>query len=596
MKHPMPQHLSPFLWGGALLLLVACRVDRIPLSPTPTLEVLPMNSVQITVFQPDKATYRPGEPVGLLITLANPLARTLSVDVIASVKHRTEEVRQLAQPAALPPGGRQTFRMTWSPPPDAPTGYGVDLVVHDSKGQTLADGHTAFDVLTSWTEAPRYGFLTDFSPGRTENEKTMDWLTRHHINGLQFYDWMYRHEDLLTPQDPYRDPLGRLLSLPTVEALIDAAHRRNIVAMPYTAIYGASVPFYEKHPDWALRTASGAPFPFGENFLYIMDPSPGSPWTQHLMSEFAEVLRETGFDGIHLDQYGDPKAGFDAQGEPVDLAQAIPGFIRLAKATATAIRPDATVVFNAVNNWPIKTVAPADQDFIYIEVWSPHTLYRDLWKLIVNAQEVGGGKPVVLAAYIDPVRHRNARLADAVIFASGGYHIELGEQGAMLADAYFPRYKPMGDELAAVIRRYYDFAVRYENVLAIGTQDTTQETGERIAVGGVSTDPDRVYNKVWAISRRGEDFETINLINLVDIPDPEWNGLLLADPTPLDELRVQYRTERKVERVWLASPDFANPQAMLLDFEPVQDTRGYYIEFTVPRLEYWDLAVVEFAD
>jgi dextranase len=555
-----------------------------------------MNSVQVTAFHPDKATYRPGEPVEFLITLTDTLAQPANVEVMASIRYLTEEIAHLAQPADIPAGGQATFRLPWTPPSDAPKGYGADLTVRSSAGQTLAQAHTAFDVLTSWTQAPRYGFLTDFTPERTDFEGTMAWLTLYHINGLQFYDWMYRHEDLLAPQDPYRDPLGRLLSRHTVDALIDAVHRLNIAAMPYTAIYGASVSFYKEHPDWALRKANGDPFPFGDDFLYIMDPSPGSPWTRHLISEFARVMRETKFDGIHLDQYGDPKSGFDTQGNPIDLAHVIPDFIDLTKATVIGIRPDAAVVFNAVNNWPIETVAAAAQDFVYIEVWPPNTLYRDLWELIVNAQKLGKGKPVVLAAYIDPVRARNARLADAVIFASGGYHIELGEPDGMLADAYFPRYKPMGDELAAVIRRYYDFAVRYENVLAIGTRDVTQENGDRIAIEGVSTDPDRVYNKVWVISRRGEDFETINLINLIDIPDPEWNGLLLADPTPLDELRVQYRTEQKVERVWLASPDFANPQAMLLDFEPGQDTRGNYVEFTIPRLEYWGLVVVEFAN
>jgi len=83
-----------------------------------------MGSVQITAFHPDKATYKPGEPVELLITLTNPLTRSLSVDVTASVKYLTEEVAPLhhmndvtafhhinevtalAQPAELPPGGR----------------------------------------------------------------------------------------------------------------------------------------------------------------------------------------------------------------------------------------------------------------------------------------------------------------------------------------------------------------------------------------------------------------------------------------------------------------------------------------------------------
>ncbi|MGQ9600516.1 MAG: glycoside hydrolase family 66 protein [Anaerolineae bacterium] len=552
-----------------------------------------MGSVRIVEVHPHQAFYRPGEEVRLLVYLTSDLGEPALVRVVATFRFLADEVAWLEQAVTVSPGD-QTIELAWVPPPGHPRGYGVDLQVLDSLGTVLDTTSTSFDVLERWTQAPRYGFLTNFSPGRSDIEDTMDWLTRYHINGLQFYDWMYRHEDLLTEQEPYRDPLGRLLSRGTAEALIEAAHSRNIAAMPYTAIYGASVPFYQAHPDWALYKADGTPFTFGQNFLYIMDPSPDSPWTRHLMGEFAEVMQEMGFDGIHLDQYGSPKEGFDSQGNPVDLATAIPAFIELTKATITAIRPDATVVFNAVNNWPIEVVAPAGQDFVYIEVWRPYTLYQDLWKLIVNAQRLSGGKPVVLAAYIEPVRHRNARLADAVIFASGGYHIELGERGGMLADPYFPKHQQMSSELATVMRRYYDFAVRYENALALGTHDSTDEMGRRVTIEGVNTDPKRVYKKVWIIAREGRDFETISLINLLDIADPGWNGLLLDDPTPLDELRVRYQTGRRVERVWLASPDFGSPRAMVLDFEPGRDIRGNYIEFTVPRLDYWDLVVIEF--
>jgi dextranase len=554
---------------------------------------LPVSHVHLIEAYPDRALYRPGEEVRLLVHLTNALGEPVQVRVAASIAFLADEVARMAQDIALRPG-EQAVGLAWLPPAESQRGYGVDLQVLDNRGRVLGTATTAFDVLERWTQAPRYGFLADFSSGRTDIAETMAWLTRYHINGLQFYDWMYRHEDLLTEREPYRDPLGRWLSRRTVAALIEAAHEHGIAAMPYTAIYGASMSFYQTHPTWALRQANGEPLPFGDNFLYIMDPSPDSPWTQHLMAEFAKVLREMSFDGIHLDQYGDPKSGFNASGRPVDLAQVFPAFINLTKATATAIRPDATVVFNAVNNWPIETVATANQDFVYIEVWPPHSLYRDLWELIVNAQRLSGGKPVVLAAYIKPVRHRNVRLADAVIFASGGYHIELGERGGMLADPYFPKYRKMSDDLAAVLRHYYDFAVRYENVLALGTQDSTDKGAGRVTIEGINTQPEQDGKKVWIITRQGEGFEAVSLINLSDIPNPEWDGLLLADPTPLDGLRVRYRAEQEVQRVWLASPDFASPRAMALDFRLDRDTPGHYVEFTVPRLDYWDLVVIEF--
>ncbi|MBC7249534.1 MAG: hypothetical protein H5T62_04555 [Anaerolineae bacterium] len=553
-----------------------------------------MNSVEIATFYPDKATYKPGETVEFLITLANVMTQPISVDTVVSVKHLREEVAQLAQSVDLSPGTQQTLRLSWCPPGDAPKGYGVDLSVRDKSGQTVAVGHTALDVLEHWTQAPRYGFLTDFAPRRADADETMAWLVRYHINGLQLYDWMYRHDEYLTNQEPYHDPLGRTLSRRTVEALIDAAHARNIAAMPYTAIYGASIPFFEQHRDWALYKADGSPHLFGDNFLAIMNPDPTSPWTAHLMRQFTTILEQTDFDGIHLDQYGDPKIAYDATGKQVDLAQAIPGFINLVQETATATRPDAVVVFNCVNNWPIETVAPTRQNFVYIEVWPPHTLYKDLHTLIVEAQALSGGKPVVLAAYIDPLRARNVRLADAVIFASGGYHIELGEQNGMLADAYFPQYKPMNNELAEVMRRYYDFAVRYENVLALDTHDATAAYQGKVIVEGINSDAERAYNKIWPIVReKGDEFIALNLINLLELGSPEWNGLLLTDPPLQENLQVRLYTERPVSHVWWATPDDDNPASQVLDFSRGRDGKGEYIAFQVPSLAYWDLIVLD---
>jgi dextranase len=552
-----------------------------------------MASIEINAIDPNKATYKPGEMVEIDITLTNQSTRTIEANIAASYKYLTQEVMQVHDVVELPPKCQQDIQLTWNPPPDSPRGYGVDVAVTNADDQVLATCHSAFDVLTSWTQAPRYGFLSDFVPNRGNAVETAAWLARYHINGLQFYDWMYRHDEFLTDQEPYCDPLGRELSRKTVDTLIEAVHAHNIAAMPYTAIYAASLPFFEKHRDWALYDEDGNPHYLGEDFLAYMNPDPSSPWIAHLVSQFTAILEETEFDGIHLDQYGDPKIAYDAVGGQMDLAQVLPVTINLIKETATNVRPDSRVVFNCVNNWPIETVAKSQQDFVYIEVWPPHIHYSDLHSIVVEAQELSGGKPVVLAAYIDPSRARNARLADAVIFASGGFHIELGEPGAMLADAYFPKYKHMDDGLAKVMRRYYDFAVRYENVLSIETRNSTESVKESLVIEDVHLEYGEVNKRAWAIARQGEGFHAINLINLSGLTTLEWNGSLLADPTPLDELRVRFYTEDEVKSVWFASPDSMNPQARALSFDKHSDIQGSHIVFTIPRLEFWNLVVVE---
>jgi len=559
--------------------------------------------------QLSQAFYRPGETVRLTVHIESQVDGPVPARLSAALTHRADVIAQVQKDITLS-GGQTSIELTWDPPLASPRGYGVDLRLESEAGDLLAATATAFDVLDRWTQAPRYGFLTDFSPGRSDAAETMEALTRYHVNSLQFYDWMYRHEQFLTGQEPYRDPLGRELSRATVDALIAAAHERGIAAMPYTAIYGASVAFYREHPDWALRGPDGKPIFFGDDFLVIMDPRPGSAWAHHLLDQFGQILRRTAFDGIHLDQYGEPKAGYDAAGVQFPLDAALATFIEETRACVDSLRPEGAVVFNAVNNWPIESVAPAAQDLVYIEVWPPHTGFGDLHRLIVEGQARGGGKPVVLAAYIDPAFEHNVRLADAVIFASGGGHIELGERHRMLADAYFPRCGTMSPSLAEVMRRYYDFAVRYQELIGPATRAGSLESIDFRSLEDFGS------LNVWPIVREDEDFTAISLINLTGIEPAEWGRRLESPPKVLGPARLQFTTDRKVSRIWLASPDADDPSAQPLEQwcptsrphpltpspgalgEGAKGVRGRDGQWAVeiPLLEYWDLVVIEWAD
>jgi dextranase len=540
--------------------------------------------VRIDVY-PAQGAFRPGETVRLVVDieaeLAAPATLHLSISYLASI------VATSALPISLAPGA-QTVTLTWQPPTVAPRGYGADLELRDSSDGVPAAASTAFDVLDRWTQAPRYGFLTDFAPGRDNIEATLQALAKLHINAVQFYDWMYRHDTLLPPSDEYAGPLNRPLSLATIHALIDAAHRRGMAAMPYTSIYAASPEFACANPDWALFQADGKPIEFAGGFLRYMNPAEGAPWRAHLLDQFDAALRALDFDGIHIDQYGDPIAARDATGAVVQLDQAFVSFIDSAAARAKAVRRDAAIVFNCVGNWPIEEIARSRADFMYLEVWKPNTHWRDLWRLTLDAQRLSG-KPVALAAYIDPAHEHNVRLADAIIFSSGGSHIELGEPDGLLADPYFPKYSRMSAELAAVMRAYYDFAVRYENVLALDTCDATDAWSGRITIDGVSTDLDRSRDVVWPIVREGAGILCINLINLRGLASPEWMGALPNGPTPLGSFTLSLRTDRNVRRAWRASPDGGSPQATPVKMQ----TGGDGLSLVVPELNTWALILLE---
>jgi len=546
--------------------------------------------MQLDIY-PDKSFYCPGQTVCLLVELSGIVQE--EIVLLATITHLSKTVIELEDILKVADSSLTVVELNWSPPLDAPHGYGVDLQVRDAEGQTIATASTAFDVLESWTQAPRYGFLTDFSPERSDIDETEIWLTKFHINGLQFYDWMYRHDQLLPPTDPFVDLLNRRLSLATTKVLIEAAHTRNIAAMPYTAIYGASVPFQQMHPDWSLFDKNGNPIEFA-GFLMIMNPALASPWSQYLLAQFEQVLEKTAFDGIHIDQYGEPKAGYDSGGNSVDLEQVFPPFINATKSLVDRKREgNGTVIFNAVSNWPVETVAPTDQDAVYIEVWPPNTRYEHLHQHIVAAQQLGRGKPVILAVYTDPADEHNARLVDVAIFASGGFHIELGEPDVMLADPYFPKHGQMSSDLVTSIRHYYDFAVRYENVLSQRTKDTTPTHAGQVKIDGINTDPTAIGDKVWVITRKGRNFETISLINLLGIANPTWNGPQTPKPTLQTDLRLRYYTQQPIKSIWWATPDGDDPTGQTLSFNRREDEVGKYIEFNISSLAYWDLIVLE---
>src|SRR5690606_4978785 len=152
----------------------------------------------------------------------------------------------------------------------------------------------------------------------------------------------------------------------------------------------------------ALRDANGKALDFSNGYLMLMNPSRGSGWHDHLLDQFRLTLERFDFQGIHVDQYGYPRVAYDHRGQTVVLAQAFRNFIDDAK---TFLRPRFelnTTTFNSVTNWPAAVMAKSAYDFNYVEVWSPYDTYWDIEWIIREAYANSGGKPTVIAAYVQP--------------------------------------------------------------------------------------------------------------------------------------------------------------------------------------------------
>jgi dextranase len=448
-------------------------------------------------------------------------------------------------------------------------------------------------VLPDPFERPRYGFVSDFSAGR-DVDAAAEHARRLHLNAIQFYDWMYRHARLAPPRDRYEDALGRQLSLRSVRRLVERFRAAGSRSLAYAAVYAVG---RKDWPDWedaGLFKPDGRPWQLGEDFLWLVDPA-DTRWLRHFRGELRGAIEAGGFDGFHLDQYGWPKHALRADGDAVDVADAFTTLIRSVRRSL----PDARLIFNNVNDFPTWATAATPQDAIYIEVWSPHDRLDHLAELVVKARSLAPEKPVILAAYLSAfaaVPEASAlaatRLTMATIFSHGGFHLLNGEAGAVLTDPYYPKHHRLTKPGIETMRRWYDFCVRYGDVL----YDREAVDVTRTVLGGINEEyrvtapvpvaTDAVAGGLWVRVVDSADRSAIHLINLAGQKDTDWD----APKRPVEPLSnvtiAVLRTEREPPDFAYADPDLAPALRPLRSrFE------GGYDLVTIPRVGAWTVVL-----
>jgi dextranase len=371
-----------------------------------------------------------------------------------------------------------------------------------------------------------------------------------------------------------------------------------MAALAYGAVYGAEPEYADRHPELALLDDTGERISLAELF-YIMNIAPDSPWTSLIVAEFAETVRTLDFDGIHLDQYGFPKTATTATGERVDLADHFPPLIDRSRAAVVAVKPDAGVIFNAVGNWPIETVAPTTQDAVYIEVWPPDEDYADLVRLIHDAKRLSNGKAVILAAYLSPFLDADSAtlpeaetavlLATAVISAAGGSHLLLGEHNGILCDPYYPKYSTVRSSFVPTIQTYYDTIVRYGDWF-IGS-DVTPDEITQVALSGVPLSRTPTPGHVWAIVTRKPGYLMVHLINVTDQSNTAWNALRTPVQT-MNDLTLTIASQDYLQRAHLISPDHGHSHPTTIEG---RHESGIWT-LNIPSLTVWSILIFTLDD
>lgn len=547
--------------------------------------------VRVLDASPDRAYTPPGEVANLRLELKNS-GQLIQGELRGCLLDRGVEQAAGHLSVIIPPGPSTLLIPVTTPAQDA-RGYQARLELHLDDGTRL-EANTAVLVVSHWRLAPRYGFLSDFPADDFGLDKIRE-LAKFHVTVVQFYDWMYRHYQFLPPEDTFTDAMGRQLSLNTVKARVQGCHDSGMAALAYGAVYGAESEFISNYPDWILRDATGKPLSLIDLF-YITDLRPQALWRERILREFEGSVREVGFDGIHMDQYGFPKWAYDAAGNAVDVAACFPSLIDEAVLRVEAEREGAAVLFNAVNNWPLRQVVKTHQAAVYIEVWPPHDHYRDLVELVRRARDLSG-KQVILAAYLEPFLEGDhpaehaALLTTAVIACAGGHHLLLGEGNAVLRDAYYPNHGRLSDDFIAVMRRYYDHtAAHYDYLYPLDLDDVTTSytsgiNGEIVVTGAdISTQPDG--EAVWLTIRQRKNQFVLNLVNLSNTP-PTWNKGKHR-PESIRGLTLTLSSFASVRCVSWSSPD----NTMLAQILDVTTESGKtYV--SLPELSFWATVIID---
>jgi dextranase len=401
-----------------------------------------------------------------------------------------------------------------------------------------------------------------------------------------------------------------------LESFLAAARQHNIMSMAYNSSYSAYVDAFTDgsgvklqwatwdtpHGPRTLATVKSLDLPVGGGWatprlVYMNEASPD--WQHYLFGQMSRLFRAYPFDGWHIDTFG-TRGAYAYDGAYVNFIAGFRPFIDQAKSFL-----DKRVVLNTVNTWGQDETARSAADFAYSELWEDHETYSSILDAAAQVHTANPEAGLVFAAYLQradkddtppATKYFNAPgvlLADAVIFASGASHIELGDGTRMLSGEYFPADTKFAvpPELIPELRHYYDFLTAYENVLRY----EVTPADAAISVTGQPSSPYGVPNTIWTIARRKGGKTMIHLINLLGSDDPHWRDIHADRPAAplLTNVKVRVAIDQDVAAAGWASPDVDGGKFHALSMTLGDDKGERYVELVIPTLRYWDMILLD---
>ena len=602
----------------------------------------------------NKATYKSGEDVSISINNPNVTSSDLTVSHLDKVIYELKNA----------PGNSLVIpNSVFSPN----SGYLIDIIGKNADGKQELHKVAGLSVEDDWTVYPRYGVVAgskdnhnSITKDQVEGYKnSIDQLANMHINNYFFYDvyntpanpfpanverFTQDWATFLIPKDE-TDPEKRKTYLPVIDTeavkeLVSHVHSTGAKAMLYNMIYAVSLD--EKIPDQvksAIVRNLQDHFNFGKtgditatDIQQFLDP--GDPnWQNFIINVMLKAMKEGGFDGWQGDTMGTNLV--EKVNEPGKAFSLSENYPKLAAAATEALKKEGyDFMINDISTGDADRLGKTNVSAPYAEVWGDSiaydSTYQALTRLTERMRDLYKGKSPIIAAYTHRGKNAstlskdNELLTDAIIAASGGYHMTTAALntsqdakgfGVIQAEWYLNQNLPVNADFANAEFNYQEFIVAYQELLR--GRDTLAHDTRRIVdntnvlvngnfIGSNLDNADGVQpGTVYTITKETKTGDRIaHLINLVGITENKWNSAVnttekLTNIQAFVPLGKITKDQAEHASIYWATPDAVEGKYNI----NLRETNAnvYYdggagqwmAAIDVPSLDVWDMLYVK---
>ena len=367
--------------------------------------------------------------------------------------------------------------------------------------------------------------------------------------------------------------------------------------------------------------------------------NPASPsWIKYIANTMASAMKNGGFDGWQGDTIGDSQVttvenkNTNDPAKSFNMSDTYAYFTNQLKDYWKTNNQNYDFTLNAVGGNGLINLAKSKEDVAYVEVWPGIAYdgyntseYGDL-KWMVDKVRQASGKSLIVAAYLKNNQFINGKfnddaqlLVDATIAAAGGYHMTIAANAnskdnnhiGILDNEYYPNQEAgVSDNLNHQLYNYQQFITAYENILRgkdVKNDDNIAKVfnteGKQLSKDDNSSRTSgRTGNQVWTFTKTGNDFKTIQLINLIGINSDWDNTSKNNNKTPIiqNNLTVTYplnntsytQAQEMANNVYIMSPDNENTMQKAQAY--INNKNGHYdLVIKVPQLKIWDMVYIK---